>query len=581
MSAPEHIDPDTTAGGGGPATRGRERATGAWSPTVTRIAPHRAGAPEPERAGVANGAASLADPASRTPSLKSRAIKGTLIWGVAYVFMQVLRLGGNVWLAALLAPWTFGLVAIARAIQQGLTMFTELGIRPALIQSARSDDDFVNTAWTLGLIRGGAIWLCASALAYPMALFYARDELVTLVPLLSLTAVLAGMQSTRSVTMNRELREGPRAAMEVGTAALSRAVMIAWAYASPTPWALVAGTIAGSLATVLISHTLLPGEINRIRLEKAAMRAIMKFGTWIFVGTMIAFLGQQLDKVMLGKLDGLNMLGVYTMALALCAIPREVLGTIAVKILYPVMAEMAREAPRHYARRVARIRSMILPLGMACILGVVFASPWFFTLLYRESYHDAAWIAPLACAGVWVAILNASTNKALLALGKTRALAVAGLIRVVVTAAACLAGYDLLGVAGFVLGVAAGALGEHASNLFTLSRCGLNLAWRDTLATLVLAALAMSGWFSFDTLAAVLPGTDAMFASLANTPSQALGWSTLLELALPDARGPILALVEQAPAVLASLVFQAAITLAVLIPSARQVLPMLRKARKA
>ena len=543
------------------------------------------GAPGLRPVGVGDLRASAADSTSPArsgmPSLKSRAIKGTFIWGVAYAFMQVLRLGGNVWLAALLAPWTFGLVAIARAIQQGLTMFTELGIRPALIQSARSDDDFVNTAWTLGLIRGGAIWLGASALAYPMAIFYARDDLVVIVPLLSLTAVLAGMQSTRSITMNRELREGPRAAMEVGTAVLSRAVMIGWAYASPTPWALVAGTIAGSLGTVVISHTLLPGRVNRIRLEKAAVRAIMTFGAWIFVGTLIAFLGQQLDKIMLGKLDGLNMLGVYTMALALCAIPREVLGVIAVKILYPVMAEMAREAPRHYAKRVARIRSMILPLGMACILGVVFASPWFFTLLYRDEYAAAAWIAPLACAGVWVAILNASTNKALLALGKTRALAVAGFIRVVVTAAACLAGYDLLGVAGFVLGVAVGALGEHAYNLFTLSRCGLNLAWPDTLATLVLTALALAGWFAFDLLSAVLPGTDAMLALLADTPARAHGWSVVLDVAVSNVRGPVLALLEQAPAMLASLALQAAITLAVLVPSARHVLPMIRKARKA
>lgn len=437
-----------------------------------------------------------------------------MVWAAAYVALQAIRLGSNICLGHLLAPWAFGMVAIARAIQQGLQMFSEIGIRPALIQSKRDDDDFVNTAWTLGAIRGVGIWAIASMLAFPMAVFYKRDDLVQIVPVLALTAVLTGLESTRVVSMNRELREGPRAAMEVAGAVLTRGTMILWALVWPTPWALVAGTIAGGVFTLLVSHTLLPGRVNRLRLDHTAVRSILRFGTWIFVGTVIAFVGQQIDKIMLGRLDGLGMLGVYTMALTLAAMPREVLGILSTKILYPVLAEVAREDPDRYARRVTQIRSVIVPAGITCVLGIVFASPWYFRLLFPPEFHDASWISPLACTAAWFAVLNASANKALLALGQTRALAVAGVVKVVLTTAGCLAGYQVLGVAGFVLGVTLGSAGEHAANLLALRRRGIHLIAADLASTLVLGLMGVVGWFAPEWLALLLPATPALVLGL-------------------------------------------------------------------
>jgi len=467
----------------------------------------------------ANSATPDSTTPARTPpshkTLKARAVKGSVIWAIAYTIQQIIRLGSNVWLGHLLLPWAFGMVAIARAIQQGLSMFSEIGIRPAMIQSKRDDDAFVNTAWTLGAIRGIGIWGAAAMLAYPMAIFYGKDALVQMVPVLALTAVLSGLESTRVVSLNRELREGPRAVMEVAASILTRGTMILWAYASPTPWALVAGTIVGGVFTLFISHLALPGRRNRFCLERDAIRAILKFGSWIFIGTVIAFLGQQLDKFMLGKLDGLGMLGVYAMALTLASLPREVLNIISTKILYPVLAEVRREDPERYATRVTQIRAVIVPAGIACILGVTFASPWYFTMLFPPEFHDAAWISPLACFSVWFAILNSSANKALLAMGNTRPLALAGAIKVAMTGLGCAVGYAQWGTAGFVLGVGLGAASEHAMNLVTLHRAGIRLIIPDLIATATLAALALAGWFAPDAARALLPGVP--------TPALVLG----------------------------------------------------------
>ena len=88
-------------------------------------------------------------------SLKKQAVRGT-IWTVfGYGSSQVLRFGGNLILTRLLVPDLFGLMALVQIFIRGLSLFSDIGIRPSIIRSDRGDDPiFLNTAWTIQVIRG-------------------------------------------------------------------------------------------------------------------------------------------------------------------------------------------------------------------------------------------------------------------------------------------------------------------------------------------------------------------------------------------------------------------------------------------
>jgi len=59
----------------------------------------------------------------------------------------------------LLAPDMFGLMALAGIFILGLNLLSDIGLKQILIQNKRSDDQFVNTVWTMQVIRGWLIWL--------------------------------------------------------------------------------------------------------------------------------------------------------------------------------------------------------------------------------------------------------------------------------------------------------------------------------------------------------------------------------------------------------------------------------------
>ena len=57
-------------------------------------------------------------------------------------------------------PEAFGIMALVNVLIQGLTMFSDVGIEPAIVQHRRGDEPrFYNTAWTVQILRGFVLLL--------------------------------------------------------------------------------------------------------------------------------------------------------------------------------------------------------------------------------------------------------------------------------------------------------------------------------------------------------------------------------------------------------------------------------------
>ncbi|HEY0869143.1 MAG TPA: oligosaccharide flippase family protein, partial [Acidothermaceae bacterium] len=139
-------------------------------------------------------------------SLRFRAVWGAM-WAVGGLgATQVIRFASNLVLTRLLFPEAFGLMSLVQVFLAGLHMFSDVGVTPAIIQSNRGNDPrFLNTAWTIAVVRGCLLWVAACILAYPASIFYREPMLLRLMPAVGFTAALSGLNSTKLATANREL----------------------------------------------------------------------------------------------------------------------------------------------------------------------------------------------------------------------------------------------------------------------------------------------------------------------------------------------------------------------------------------
>ncbi|MCP4904779.1 MAG: oligosaccharide flippase family protein [bacterium] len=412
--------------------------------------------------------------------LRERALRGTLISLSGQGGAQALRLLSNLILARLLFPEAFGVMAIAWLMINALTMISDVGVRSAVVRDDRGDDvDFLDTAWSIQVVRGLVLWLVALVLAAPIAGFYGEPQLRTILPVAALTAVLAGLESTKLITLTRHLTLGRVIAVELGGQVAGLVATICYALVFASVWALVAGALVMALIRVLASQFALAGPRNRFCWDRDAAHRIIHFGKWILVSTLITFLATRLDVIVVGKLVPMAALGVYSIGTMITQVPGTIASKLARAVLLPVFSASRRESPEALSRGFAKARSLSLPAGLAAILGTETLAPAFIHYLYPPEYSDAGWIAQLSMITLWFTFLQVCARPALIALGNSRGVAITNFVKLIASAVGCVVGFRFAGLPGLIVGVGVGAFCGYLTMGIQLSFAGIHVLAKD------------------------------------------------------------------------------------------------------
>lgn len=354
-------------------------------------------------------------------SLTMRAVRSAGFAVLAFGGGQALRLISNLILTRLLFPEAFGLMALVMVILQGLAMFSDVGVTPAILQSRRGDDqDFLNTAWTIQVGRGFLLWVAAAALAAPFAQFYGEPQLAELLPVMALTLIIAGFNPTRLDTANRHLQLGRVTALELTGQVIGvvAAVLLAWAMQSV--WALVISNLFAALCVTLLYTFLLPGAWNRFRWEPAAASELINFGKWIFLSTVAGFFFTQGDKLLIGRYLPLDAFGVYNIGYFLASFPLILGRMVTNKVLIPIYRERPPGDSPHNFAKLRRMRTLVTGLLLALVMALGYAGVWLVELLYDPRYAMAgAVVVMIACMQV-PQIVGLTYDQAAIAAGDSR-----------------------------------------------------------------------------------------------------------------------------------------------------------------
>ena len=411
---------------------------------------------------------------SRKQVWLSKIIKGSAWTTFGTGTSQVVRLGSNLILTRLLFPEAFGLMALVQVFMTGLEMFSDVGIHPSIIHSQRGEDSkFLNTAWTIQVIRGVCLWLIACLMAYPAAAFYREPMLMQLIPVVGLSSLISGFQSTKLATVNRKIELGRLTILDLGTYIIGVVVMVVGAFFYKSVWVLVVGGTVNALLKMILSHTYLPGERNFFQWDRDCYHEIHKFGRWIFLSTVITFFAIQGDRLVLGRIMDVRFLGIYGVALMMSRSLIEVIASISSKVLFPFYAEVSRESPDRFYRVLRKNRIIIISLLWSASLFFILFGQFLINIMYDQRYAEAGWILKVLSIGTLVDALYESYNYVLVAKGRTRDQAVLLFIKTVAQFAAILLGYYLGGERGAIIGMALSSWSLYLPNAFFFKRLSL------------------------------------------------------------------------------------------------------------
>lgn len=323
-------------------------------------------------------------PLSPEQSLSQRVVRGG-IWvfmlRVVYRGLSFLRI---IVLARLLAPEDFGLFGIALLAMSTLRSFSETGINAALVHKQGDVKSYLNTGWTIQVIRGVALAGLLLAGAPFIASFFQEPKASLILQALAVSVFLDGLQNIGILYFRKELQFHKLSIYQLGGDFVDLGVAITAALILRTAWALVFGFLARSVVCCALSYIIHPYR-PRLELNFSRIKELYNFGKWVFVNRILNFLHLEGDDIFVGKLLGAVSLGFYQMAYRLSNMPSTEITLVISRVTFPAYSRLQndlKELRKAFLKTLKLVAFVTIPLAA----GIFTLSPGFVEIFLGEKW---------------------------------------------------------------------------------------------------------------------------------------------------------------------------------------------------
>ena len=210
-------------------------------------------------------------------NVKKSLISGTFWTGIGRYSQIAIQLGVTAILARLLDPADFGVLSMVVIYTGFVTLLSQSGITPAVVQKQNLDDRDLSTVFWIATAISGALTSVTVIIAPLIESFFNYHGLAHVVQIMSITLLFVGMGAVPHGRLRRKLRFRAIAAIEIISAGLSGIVAVFLALGEAGYWALVVQNVSMQgtrLVLMLIFNKWLP-----------RLKAIVAYGESRSLGT--------------------------------------------------------------------------------------------------------------------------------------------------------------------------------------------------------------------------------------------------------------------------------------------------------
>jgi len=338
---------------------------------------------------------------SKPPSLRIRAYRAGQWIIAAHGVSLALRFAGSLIMTRLLSPDAFGVMAIAASMQIMITLLSDIGLHQAVVQSSRgAERDFLRTAWSIQILRGGFIWLACALLSVGLMVanslgwtapnsVYADARLPWIFMATASTAAILGFQSMKSISHNRNLDMRHLTIMEIISSVIGLCFSAGVGWVTHSVWSFVIGGIASALMTTIFSHVWLDGHSDRFGWEQAAISELRRFGKWAMLSSASMAFSMNGDRFLLALWLSPAALGNYSIASNLATLTEGIGNRLFSGLAFPALSEAARTDHARFLSVYFRMR-WLADAAFVLMAGFLFsAGPTIVSIMYDPRYAAA------------------------------------------------------------------------------------------------------------------------------------------------------------------------------------------------
>ncbi len=243
-------------------------------------------------------------------------------------------------LSRLLTPADFGIVAIATILIQFFNTISEAGIGPAIIQKKDLTKKEIDGLFTFTTVLGfllAAIFFFSSHL---IAGYYNNDSLIDICQWLSILILFSSADIVTNSLLLKQKRFKTIAVRTLSVQIITGGISIYVAIIGWGMYALVLSAISSKVFIFIINYCCNPlGFSSRF----GCIRRIASYSAYQFMFNILNYFSRNLDKLIIGKLIGMNQLGYYEKSYRLMMLPLSNITYVLTPVMHPIFSEMQNE----------------------------------------------------------------------------------------------------------------------------------------------------------------------------------------------------------------------------------------------
>lgn len=326
-------------------------------------------------------------------------LRSAYSWTTAGVVVkQAVGFGISMLLARLLAPADFGLLGMVLVFTAVLSAVQELGLGQAVVYF-QQDRETVAACFTVSFLTSSLMALGLIAAAPAIAGFYRTPALAPVVRWLSLSLLLGGCRVVAMGLLLKSFRFRRVTVLESISGLLGGGVAVVLAWRGFGVWSLVCNLLlsealqtAGALASCPPSLTL--------RLRPRVLKMVLAWSLPLTGSTLCWQWYSNADYLIIGRVLGSRVLGIYTIAYRLAGFVNERIGPVLGRVSFPTFSALKQERQAAVAHWLVLVESTALLTVPLIALLAVNAEDLILILLTRKWLSAAHLLQILAVVAV-------------------------------------------------------------------------------------------------------------------------------------------------------------------------------------
>lgn len=336
-----------------------------------------------------------------TKGASAKRVGSAFLWKAAqHGGREVLFLVRLLVLAHFLTPDEFGLFAVSMVALIVIGQLTNFGLPSALVHQSAVADNHYHAAWTMGMLRGTVITVIVVLAAPLIANLFNEPRATPVIMTLAVLPLVRAACSIKVAELMRGLRFRSLAILSFPDALVNTVVAIALAPALGV-WSLVAGTLAGSLAELVLSYVMAPYG-PQFSLDRKAIRSLMRFGRWIFLIGLVETFNVFVLRLIITRELGTAALGLYFLSANVAFLISGTVAKLVFEVTFPLYSRLQSESEKISEVFESVLIGSVIAVVPACAMLIALA-PAIVELLLGPRWNGSGAIIQILAV---VSILN-------------------------------------------------------------------------------------------------------------------------------------------------------------------------------